>query len=177
MARGGVGASHLRVKEAAHDARTRPLESSVVTTDSLREHTIKILEALRRDADRDCRRMEELERQGRRLITGGQTSGSDEDGRSSWEITDWRTNEVLAAGYGTYEEHAAAIGALPDNVFHLDHLPDQGLLEVSDTAGIPESLSDHLIEWVMEASAADVALVAGWSIDEVEAHRSPTLRP
>lgn len=116
-------------------------------------------------------RIRDLEASGHRIVDGGQT------GQSSWEISDWRTGEVIEAGTGGHDEYDKATERLdPDAMWlHIDHISG-GDATTSQTASdnIPESLAEALTEWVCSLSTpdVDVAAVTGWTVDEVHRHRA-----
>ncbi|MFD3569382.1 hypothetical protein [Streptomyces sp. NPDC058667] len=126
-------------------------------------------------ADEQARRehIEELEKAGRRIISGGQT-GRQEDGQTTWDVTDWRTGETILEGVGDYDDYCAVGQRLdPEGKwFHIDHIGDVDSPQV-DPAEIPASLADALQDWVsgLSTSHEDVAAVVGWSVEEVARHR------
>ena len=95
--------------------------------------------------------IERLEAQGFRIVGGGQT-GSD-----SWEITDWRTGEVLGQGDG-YDNYEAASDALDARqpTYHRDHVlndsdAEKALLDGPEPLpGMPASLAEALLTWTWE---------------------------
>jgi len=146
----------------------------------IKQHLIEILEAFKRYEDRREARIQELETQGRRIVDGGQTSSYGEDGKCDWEITDWRTGEVIASGRGTIEDYDAAGDASdPEHhFFHIDHVSDDDdplapPYDVRPTEGVPDSLSRALIEWAENSGTSneDIAIVLGWSIEKVAEFR------
>ena len=142
----------------------------------IKRHLIEILEAFKKYGDRRESKIHELEVQGRRIVDGGQTSSYGDDGKCDWEITAWRTGEVIASGRGTFEEFVASGDAIDPagRFFHIDHLdggedPLAPPYDVRHTDGIPDSLSHALIEWVDSkgTSNGEIATVTGWSIEKV----------
>lgn len=135
--------------------------------DYLREH----LRCRRVDEDVRRVRIRGAEATGYRLIDGGQT-GRTADDQSTWEITDWRTGELLASGIGddTYDTEAARLDPA-GKWLHIDAI-DTDLTEV-DPAGIPASLASALQDWIGSASTSDedIAGFVGWSVEEVARHR------
>ncbi|WP_309318869.1 hypothetical protein [Streptomyces salinarius] len=108
-------------------------------------------------------RVREVESSGLRIVDGGQTGSYDDDGRADWEVTDWRTGEVVASGHSTFDGMDEALRRVdPDRRFtFLDRLSEATELpEVEPTAGLPESLCDALVEWLEEK--ADAEEVAEW---------------
>lgn len=110
------------------------------------------------------------EKNGRRIIDGGQT------GESSWEITDWRTGEVIETGTGSYDAYDEAARRLDPGGrwVHIDHFEDDAEGEDEpEYDGVPASLAEALRDWLGMAATSDedVAVVAGWSVEEVSRHR------
>lgn len=123
-------------------------------------------------ADRQARlaRIEQLEKDGHRIIGGGQTYGDE------WEITDWRTGELIERGDGGYQGYDKAVDRLdPDEkwILHenVDNDDDQ---EDVEPVGVPDSFADLLQDWLGLTSTLDeeVAAVVGWSVEEVARHRA-----
>ncbi|BDZ65457.1 hypothetical protein [Agromyces mangrovi Wang et al. 2018] len=48
--------------------------------------------------------VEAREREGLRVVSGGQIGPYNADGTTLWEVVDWRTDELLAEGTSTYDE-------------------------------------------------------------------------
>ncbi|MFG2540641.1 hypothetical protein ACGFU4_35925 [Streptomyces sp. NPDC048511] len=112
-----------------------------------------------------------LEAAGHRMVDGGQT-GRTEDGQAAWEITDWRTGELLASGVGddAYDSEGARLD--PDGKWmHIDNVEED--LTEAEPVGIPASLADALQDWVGSSGTSDedVASFVGWSVEEVVRHR------
>jgi hypothetical protein len=103
-------------------------------------------------------RARELEASGHRIISGARTTPYGHDGKCGWEITDWRSGEILAKGHSTVEDHGEAIDRLQrefDVVFyHEDPVEDAadqqgGYLDHPET-DLPVNLADSLQTWVWE---------------------------
>ncbi|WP_159026601.1 hypothetical protein [Streptomyces vietnamensis] len=114
-------------------------------------------------------RLEQLEKDGHRIIDGGQTHGD------AWEITDWRTGDLIERGIGGYPGYDKAVQRLdPDGkwILHenVDNDDDQ---EDIEPVGVPASFADLLQDWLGLRSTPDedVAAVVGWSVEEVARHR------
>lgn len=144
---------------------------------------IEILEAFKRDTERREAKLRELEADGLRIIGGGQTSSYDDDGNASFNVTDWRTGEVLGSGHGSFADYDALLKNLDSTgaFFHIDHLDDDLTIDelaypVRPTDGVPESLSDALIEWMDgKATNEEIAELVGWSTARVAEHRKGVL--
>lgn len=137
-------------------------------TDAVREHAQRILEAQGRiDRARDDRAAE-IERRGRRIITGGQVA----DG---WEITDWRTGELIARGDDGIDGYDATAARLdPNNTwYHADRLYDDEPFPEVATPGIPPSLGAAIDEWIgqMQTLDEEIAEFVGWPVEKVREHR------
>lgn len=139
--------------------------------DAVRDHIRKILETLAADKAADAKEIAQLEAAGRRIVDGGQITSYDEDNECGWEITDWRTGEVLASGHSTYEEYIAAYELVdPDGKFyHHDHIGETPTT-VPDTDGVPPSLAQALEDWIGQNAtpSSEVAEVAAWPVERVE---------
>jgi len=109
-----------------------------------------------------------LEAAGHRIINGGQS------GQEEWEITDWRTGDLLARGTGNHHDYDDAARRLdPDGKWlHIDTI-DIDPMDV-EPVGIPESLANALLDWLGSTGTPDedVAEFVGWSVDDVARHRS-----
>ncbi|MFE2532591.1 hypothetical protein [Streptomyces sp. NPDC059371] len=115
--------------------------------------------------------VKELEGSGHRIVDGGQVGSYDDEGRCSWEVTDWRTGEVLASGHTTMEEQDKTTDALdPGNVwYHRDNMHAFDLVEVDLPEGLPESLHEPLMEWLENrAEAEEIAAWLGEPAEEIE---------
>jgi hypothetical protein len=138
--------------------------------DPLRTHIRKILRTYAASDTAVAKRIEELEAEGRRIVSGGQTSGD------NWQVTDWRTGEVIAEGDDGLDGYDAAGERLDpgDRWFHIDHVDEDIDMSVAPTDGIPASLAMVLDDWVGTTSVTDeeIAQVAGWTVEEVRACRT-----
>lgn len=107
------------------------------------------------------RKVDELVASGKRIIDGGQTSSYYDDGTCDWEVTAWKTDEVVLSGRSDIAGYDKAVQeADPDGTwFHIDNIE----LPLSDTvtAGLPESLQTALRDWTENASEEDLDLVLG----------------
>lgn len=159
------GKSYARAARDVGDPRDQPMRNR---TDVVRTHIQALLAEYAQDTQRRDAEIQELEAQGHRIVSGGQT------GRDSWEIVDWRTGEELAHGSNGPDGYDATTDGLdPDGTWiHIDHIgPEPGPLP--ETAGIPESLSEALDDWVSSWHTSDeeIAEFIGWSVDQVRDHR------
>ncbi|MGC4966290.1 hypothetical protein ACLQ2H_09755 [Streptomyces globisporus] len=124
-------------------------------------------------ADEEARRegINELARTGHRIVGGSQTSSGSME---TWEITDWRTGDVIVGGTGGYEAYDAAADRFdPAGMWvHIDNV-DNPLTDV-EHPGLPASLAESLQEWLgsLSTSDEDVAGFVGWSVEEVARHRA-----
>lgn len=139
-------------------------------SDLLKEHVKNVLEANFAGVADIRRRIEELEAQGHRIITGGQI------GQDGWDIIDWRTNEILAAGAGGLDEYEAAARDLdPDDKFvHHDRILEDEDLEYVATPGIPDGIANAVEDWVLsdDADPEEIAEFIGWPVEKVEEYQA-----
>lgn len=137
------------------------------TDTAVRDYVRALLRQYRADDEARQETIRALEADGRRIVDGGQTS------QDSWEITDWRTEEVLASGTDGLRGYDAAASRLdPDGTWlHIDRIDSD---ETSvEPVGIPASLAGALEDWLGSVGTPDedVAEFVGWSVEEVTRHR------
>ncbi|MDI6098843.1 hypothetical protein QLQ12_09550 [Actinoplanes sp. NEAU-A12] len=136
-------------------------------TDLVKTHIQNALEANRADNEKIGERISELEAQGNRIVTGGQI------GETAWDIVDWRTNEILAAGNDGPGGFLAAGQELDpdDRWIHYDRvLEDAGLTYVV-TEGLPDGLANAIEDWALSGDAEEVAEFIGWPVEKVREHQ------
>jgi hypothetical protein len=137
------------------------------TDAKVRDYVQALLRQYRADEDARQERIRVLEAEGRRIISGGQT------GHGTWEITDWRTGDLIVSGTGDHHDYDVAAGKLdPDGKWlHIDNV-DAEPVSV-EPVGIPASLADALQDWLGSTGTADedVAEFVGWSVEDVARHR------
>ena len=137
------------------------------TDTAVRDYVQALLRQHRLDEEVLQESIRALEADGHRIVDGGQT------GQESWEITDWRTGDVLASGagdHGLYDDAATRLDP-GGKWLHIDNL-DTGLADV-EPIGIPASLADALQDWLGSTATPDedVAQFVGWSVEDVARHR------
>ncbi|MFE1949892.1 hypothetical protein ACFW9D_05420 [Streptomyces sp. NPDC059524] len=134
---------------------------------AVRDYVQALLRQIRADEDARQETIRALETDGHRIISGGQT------GEDAWDITDWRTGDLIANGTGNYDDYGAAVERLdPDGKWrHIDHVDSDPT--IVEPVGIPDSLADALQDWLGSSATTDedVAEFVGWSLDEVTRHR------
>lgn len=88
--------------------------------------------------------MSEYEAKGHRIISGTQEA----DGE--WEVTDYRTDDIIAAGDGGLEGYDEVAHDHGQMWVHIDPIIES--LDITDpiTEGLPESLCEQLTDWVRE---------------------------
>jgi hypothetical protein len=105
--------------------------------------------------DAEQARCAAVEAEGFRIVDGGQTTSYDDDSKCGYAISDFRTGEVLAKGYGPAEDFDAAWDTLADKLrqplYHRDRIFDE-VLESDDRQSwpattLPKSLATALQEW------------------------------
>lgn len=143
-------------------------------SDAVRDHVRKILETIAAENAAEDNRIAYLEEGGHRIVDGGQTGDYDDDNECDWEITDWRTGGVLAAGHGPAEDYGTAWDRLdPDGkFFHIDRVNDMPMA-VPATPGVPPTLAEVLEQWVETSNtpSEELAEVAEWTVERVEESR------
>lgn len=91
------------------------------------------------------------EAKGERIISGGQT------GPDTWDVTDYRTGELLAKGGGGFDEYCKVLGEIGDNWVHIDPITDGLYVDnLPVTEGLPSSLCDALNDWVDTADPEEI---------------------
>lgn len=114
-------------------------------------------------------RIHEYEQAGHRIVNAGQTDGD------KWEVTDWRTGQIIEHGSGGYEGYIGAMQRLdPDEKWILiDNIDEEDDAPEVDHMGLPASLANALQDWLGTTSTSDedVAAVVGWSVEDVSRHR------
>lgn len=137
------------------------------TDTTVRDYVQALLRQYQADEEARQERIRALEAEGHRIVNGGQT------GHDTWEITDWRTGELLAHGTGDHRAYDDAATRLdPDGKWlHVDNL-DADPVDV-EPVGIPASLADALQDWLGSAGTPDedVAEFVGWSVQDIARHR------
>ncbi len=127
-----------------------------MTDNLLRTHIRAVLQAEEDYGKRKDALLSDYEAKGHRIIDGGQTS-SDE-----WEVTDYRTGEMIAAGDGGMEGYAEVVHDHGEMWVHIDPITEGLDLPDPVTEGLPESLCEALSDWVRErADDEDIAMVLG----------------
>lgn len=139
--------------------------------DRLTNHVRRCLEAMRDYHTAMNARINQAMRDGK-IISGGQLNGDD------WEITDWHTGDLIASGstgIGGWNETVHRLD--PDETWiHIDCLFDQVPVAEVRAERIPQSLGDAIEAWVesSETTDEDIAEIAGWPVEKVREHRTPT---
>lgn len=120
-------------------------------TDLIRDHIRAVIKFEEEHEERTAAVLADYEAQGYRIVSGGQT------GPHSWEVTDYRTGQLIIKGdngLDGYDQAAAEHGA---NWAHIDPITEH-LFDIPDpiTPGIPESLREVLATWVRSADAEEI---------------------
>lgn len=91
------------------------------------------------------------EEEGRRIVSGGQT------GDTSWEVTDYRTGELLARGDGGYEEYSKRVDEIGRHWLDISHLLEEIYEDGPPaTEGLPEKLCDAIADWAETATPEEI---------------------
>ena len=125
------------------------------------EHALE-LDSADLDYDEAQRRwVEDREREGLRVVSGGQTGPYNDGGTTPWAVHDWRTDELLAEGVSTYDDMAWDLNWIDIGRFEYtgDFGPNAALKAIA--ADTPPELY-RFIEHLTEAIEVD------WSNEFVE---------
>lgn len=140
----------------------------------IRQHVRALLEAEHADEAFRFDRIDELEAKGRIIVGGGQVSRWYDDNTCEWDVTDWRTGKVLAAGRSSMADQETEMQRLDpdDKWFHIDQV-EMPMTDVT-TAGMPDSLAEALRDWTVDRATADeLVTVTGWEPEALAAlHRN-----
>jgi hypothetical protein len=133
----------------------------------LKTYIQHVLEANHADNARIDQRIAELESEGRRIVAGGQIS------ETSWDIVDWRTNEILAAGNDGLDGYEAAGKDLDpaDRWIHYDRVVEDVELTWVEPGDLPDGLAEVVEDWALSGDADEVAEYVGWTVDKVELYQ------
>ncbi|MFD1372314.1 hypothetical protein [Actinoplanes sichuanensis] len=126
-----------------------------------------VLEANHADNGKIEEQIARFEAEGRRIVAGGQIS------ETTWDIVDWRTNEILAAGEDGLDGYLAAGKELdPDDKWvHYDRVLEDTDLTQVDGGDLPDGLADVIEDWALSGDAEEIAEFIGWSVDKVELYQ------
>lgn len=136
-------------------------------SDLLKTHIQNVLETNHADNLKIEERIGELESQGHRIVGGGQI------GETAWDIVDWRTNEILAAGNDGAEGFAAAGRELdPDDKWiHYDRVLEDADLTYVTAEGLPDGLANAIEDWALAGDAEEIAEFLGWPVEKVQEYQ------
>ena len=117
--------------------------------DVIREYIRTVLETTAAAEKAEEDEIARIEAEGFRLVDGGQLA------EDRWEITDFRSGEILAEGTGGPDEYFEAANALDNDVkiYYIGAIASEiySRFPVPDPpAGLPESLAEALAIWVNE---------------------------
>lgn len=111
--------------------------------EAIREHVAAVI---RTDEDREervARRARDKETDGYRIVDGGQT-GPHVEGLAPWELTDWRSGDVIAAGSGLDSFQAQFE---TERWWHIDSLAYDLVVPLPESASLPPGLAHALAGW------------------------------
>ena len=122
--------------------------------DAIRKYVAAVIEANEGLGEDVARRARAKEAEGFRIVDGGQ-AGPHVEGLAPWELTDWRTGEVVATGLGleSFQEMFEK-----ERWWHVDSLNYGPVLPASDPGGLPPGLARALASW----AAADPVEAEMW---------------
>lgn len=154
----------------SHDLTSLVDQQAQAGTDTVvRDYIQSLLRQYRSDEEARQERIRALEADGHRIVNGGQT------GHDAWEVTDWRTGDLLARGTGDHRAYDAAATRLdPDGKWlHIDNINIEAEPVDVEPVGIPASLAGALQDWLGSAGTPDedVAEFVGWSVEDIARHR------
>jgi hypothetical protein len=133
----------------------------------LKTYIQNVLEANHADTERIDQRIEQLESDGHRIVAGGQIN------ETAWDIVDWRTNEILAAGDDGLDGYEAAGKNLDpaDKWIHYDRVAEDIELTWVEPGDLPDGLAEVVEEWALSGDADEIAEYIGWTADQVERYQ------
>lgn len=126
-------------------------------TDLIRQHIRAIIQFEEEHDQRHEDLLKDYEAKGHRIVSGGQTD------HHSWEVTDYRTGELIIKGDNGLDGYSRAADEHGEMWAHIDPITEH-LFDIPDpvTPGLPESLCEALTQWVREgASGNDIAVALG----------------
>lgn len=128
-------------------------------TDPIREHVRRLLTAPLRAEQARRRRARAIVLAGRRVVQDRRTSAT------GWELRDWLTGAVLAAG----EDGPAGLAAALAGTYHADGLYAEIPGPGPQATGLPSTLAATIEEWVAAVSTPDeeIAEFIGWPVAKV----------
>lgn len=110
---------------------------------AIREYVAAVIRADEEFDEHIARRSRDKEADGYRIVAGGQT-GPHVDGLAPWELTDWRSGELVATGSGL-ESFQAQFEA--ERWWHIDSLAVDHVAPVPESASLPPGLARALADW------------------------------
>ena len=158
-------------KERARQERAEATNASAATLQDSLSSPMRdyVRERLRRDSDvvRKVNAEEErLEGLGYQLVEAGQV-----DGHESWEVRDYRTGELLAAGTDGPQGMDEVRDQRGSSWYNHDSIFD--VIEESPeiVSDLPAMLQESLDEWASSAADEEVAGFIGWTTADVARYR------
>jgi hypothetical protein len=111
--------------------------------EAIREHVAAVIKADEVLEEHVARMARAKEADGYRIVEGGQT-GPLVDGLAPWELTDWRSGEVIAAGSGLDSFQAQFES---ERWWHIDSLAYDHVRPLPESASLPPGLARALANW------------------------------
>ncbi len=117
--------------------------------DVIREYLRAVLDTAAQAEKAEGDEIARIEAEGFRLVDGGQLT------EDRWEITDFRSGEILAEGDGGPDEYFEAANALDNDtkIYYVGAISSEVFLRFpvpEPPTGLPESLAEALAKWVTE---------------------------
>jgi hypothetical protein len=120
-----------------------PPGAEVDYLEAIREHVAAVIKTDEDLEEHVARRALDKEADGYRIVDGGQT-GPHVDGLAPWELTDWRSGEVIATGSGldSFQSQFES-----ERWWHIDSLAFDHVAPLPESASLPPGLARALADW------------------------------
>lgn len=123
-----------------------------MSDDLFRQHIRVIVQFEEEHDQRHEELLKDYEAKGHHIVSGGQVD------HDTWDVTDYRTGEIIIEGAGGYEGYLRTVDEHGEMWAHIDPITEH-LYDIPDpvTPGLPESLQEALASWVRDqASNEDI---------------------
>lgn len=116
-----------------------------------------------------AKKIAEYEASGYRIVGGGQTS------QNTWDITDYRTSQLIAEGDDGLAGYLAVEPPEGEDWIHIDPLTEEATdsLDEPDNGGLPESFCEVIRQWFDSPGTDpdDIAEITGFPTERIIAAR------